>query len=84
MDQLMLYAIGYKELTGEKADFLSIYNLDENRPHKQRLEENHLETTKNNIISAANHIRSNDFKKTNLESHCMTCKYNRVCSKKKN
>ena len=72
MDQLMLYAMGYRELTGERADFLSVYNLDENRPHKQKLEESHLETTRENIVSAANKIRSNEFTKTTTKSHCQS------------
>ena len=82
MDQLMLYAMGYKELTGEKADFLSVYNLDENRPHKQKLEETHLDSTRTKIISSANKIRSNEFTKTTTHLHCETCRFKKVCSKK--
>ncbi|HMV80453.1 MAG TPA: ATP-dependent DNA helicase [Leptospiraceae bacterium] len=83
MDQLMLYAMGYKELTGERADFLSVYNLDENRPHKQKLEDSHLDTTRENIISAANKIRSNEFTKTSAPAHCESCRQSRVCSKRR-
>ncbi|MCB1188842.1 MAG: ATP-dependent helicase [Leptospiraceae bacterium] len=81
MEQLMLYAMGYKELTGEKADFLAVYNLDENRPHKQELKEEHLSVTKTNIINAANSIRSNWFSKTKNSNICGGCRPNKICSR---
>ena len=59
MDQLALYALGYKDLSGEKADFLEIYNLDENRPFRQELLDHDLTDTKRKIITAANAIREN-------------------------
>ncbi|MFZ2897359.1 MAG: ATP-dependent helicase [Saprospiraceae bacterium] len=59
IDQLQLYALGYKELTGENADFLQIYNLDTNDAYKNELTVSDLDNMKEKIIHAANEIRNN-------------------------
>jgi DNA helicase-2/ATP-dependent DNA helicase PcrA len=59
IDQLQLYALGYKELTGENADFLQIYNLDTNDAYKNELTVSDLDNMKEKIIYAANEIRNN-------------------------
>jgi DNA helicase-2/ATP-dependent DNA helicase PcrA len=65
IDQLQLYALGYRALTGENADFLQIYNLDTNQEYKNELTSNDLVHIKQKIIAAANDIRNN-----NLEHAC--------------
>jgi DNA helicase-2/ATP-dependent DNA helicase PcrA len=65
IDQLQLYALGYRSLTGEYADFLQIYNLDTNEAFKNELTAKDLDKIKQKIIAAANDIRSN-----NLEHSC--------------
>lgn len=65
IDQLQLYALGYRALTGENADFLQIYNLDTNEGYKNELTAGGLETIEQKIRSAANDIRNN-----NLEQSC--------------
>jgi DNA helicase-2/ATP-dependent DNA helicase PcrA len=59
IDQLQLYALGYRELTGENADFLQIYNLDTNDGFKNELTVSDLDNMKEKIIHAANEIRNN-------------------------
>lgn len=59
LDQLKLYALGYRALTGENADFLTIYNLDENRPYKSELDATDLDAMRQKIVAAANDIRNN-------------------------
>lgn len=59
-EQLRLYALGYQELTGEKADFLQIYNLDENDKRKSELSYHDLDEMRNKIKDAANNIRKNN------------------------
>ena len=58
-DQLALYALGYQELTGEKADFLEIYNLDDNTPNREELRVDDLTEIKEKIIDGADKIRGN-------------------------
>lgn len=58
-DQLRLYALGYKELTGENADFLEIFNVDEYDIRKFELQSEHLHQIEQKIINAADDIRNN-------------------------
>lgn len=82
MDQLALYALGYKELTGKKADFLQIFALDEDghRKQTQPLRNDKLDDIKKQIISSADDIRNNNLNKTNNHKNCNTCFHNRLCS----
>ncbi|WP_417543035.1 ATP-dependent helicase [Marinobacter sp.] len=63
--QLLLYALGYKELTGNNADYLEIYDFKEGRPNTTRLNNNLLDETREEIRQAADKIRTN-----NLEGAC--------------
>jgi DNA helicase-2/ATP-dependent DNA helicase PcrA len=64
-DQLALYALGYQELTGEMADFLEIYNLDDNTPNREELRIEDLSEIRQKIKKAADKIRDN-----HLEERC--------------
>lgn len=77
IDQLQLYALGYRDLTGENADFLQIYNLDKNESHKNELTANDLDTIKSKIISAANDIRNNNFEHTCKNPECV-CRFKKT------
>ena len=74
IDQLHLYALGYRALTGENADFLQIYNLDTNEGYKNELTANDLEGIKNKIILAANDIRNNNLEHTCNNPECV-CRF---------
>jgi DNA helicase II / ATP-dependent DNA helicase PcrA len=80
MEQLSLYALGYKDLSGEQADFLEIYNLDENRPHRRELTDSNLEEMRDKIIRAADAIRGNRLERTCETRTCKTCRLNTICS----
>lgn len=86
MEQLSLYALGYQDITGEKADFLQIYNLDEELPHpdKQELTYTELDATRARIVNAANDIRRNHLDRTCDLTKCETCYQKRLCSGAKN
>ncbi|WP_276975213.1 PD-(D/E)XK nuclease family protein, partial [Flavobacterium filum] len=74
IDQLQLYALGYKALTGENADFLEIYNLDKNEPYRTELSTRDLDTMKEKIRSSANDIRNNKLDITCNDLKC-TCRF---------
>ncbi|MDD1523791.1 ATP-dependent helicase [Riemerella anatipestifer] len=74
IDQLQLYALGYKELTGENADFLEIYNMDKNDSNKTELSVKELDSMKNKIITAANAIRNNELNDTCNDPKCV-CRF---------
>lgn len=82
MEQLSLYALGYKELTGETADQLQIFNLDEDGHSKktQQLDNNQLDFISNKIVSSANEIRDNQLEKKCAPGACDICYYNKICS----
>jgi len=80
MEQLSLYAIGYQELSGEKANFLQVYNMDKNYPDTKEIQIDDLDEMKHKIVSAANKIRHNDLPKTNHVKNCKECRLVKVCS----
>lgn len=82
MEQLSMYALGYKELTGKTADRLQIFNLDEdkNSKHTQRLDNSKIDEIKERIITSANDIRDNKLQKTCPPSTCNTCWQRQLCS----
>jgi DNA helicase-2/ATP-dependent DNA helicase PcrA len=80
MEQLSLYAIGYQELSGEKADFLQVYNMDKNYPDTKEIQIDDLDAMKLKIVSAADSIRQNDLPKTKNYKNCKECRLVRVCS----
>lgn len=58
--QLLLYALGYKELTGETADFLQVYDFAKGSENNIRLKNDDLVVAADEIINAADKIRNND------------------------
>ncbi len=74
IDQLQLYALGYKALTGENADFLEIYNLDKNEPYRTELSTKDLDTMKEKIRNSANDIRGNNLEQTCNDPTC-ACRF---------
>ena len=86
IEQLSMYALGYKELTGKTADRLQIYNLDENNnsKHTQLIDNNGIDIIREKIIYSANEIRDNKLAKTCEVKTCQTCWHRQLCSGAKN
>ncbi|MFA0964547.1 ATP-dependent DNA helicase [Roseivirga sp. BDSF3-8] len=80
IDQLNLYALGYKELVGKNADYIQIYDVEKNAPeHRSPIEERLLLDTENKIKKAAKKIRSQDLPKVQNAEICRVCFQNRLC-----
>jgi DNA helicase-2/ATP-dependent DNA helicase PcrA len=81
-DQLAMYALGYKDLTGKQADMLQIFNLDEDRPSRQtqRLDNNRTEEIRIKIIDSAMEIKANKLDKTDNVKTCLSCYHRPLCS----
>jgi DNA helicase-2/ATP-dependent DNA helicase PcrA len=79
-DQLNLYALGHKELTGETADYIQIYDLEYNTqlPPKS-LNQDYLEETNNKIKGAAAVIRNQSFTQVDKKEICKECLQYQVC-----
>jgi DNA helicase-2/ATP-dependent DNA helicase PcrA len=80
MEQLALYAIGYQELSGEKADFLQIYNMDKNCPETKEIQISDMDAMREKITSAADFIRTNKLPKTTNAKKCDDCWRHKMCS----
>lgn len=72
--QLELYSLGYEALTGQKADFLEIFNVDENSRHRSELTQKAMDDMKKTVIQAAQQIRDNDFSACCDKSDCV-CRF---------
>lgn len=82
MEQLSMYALGYKELTGSTANRLQIFNLDEdnNSKHTQLLDNSKIDEIKERIIISANDIRDNKLQKNCPPTTCEKCWHKQLCS----
>jgi DNA helicase-2/ATP-dependent DNA helicase PcrA len=79
--QLHIYALGYEELTGRRADYVEIYELDDRKPKKRTVDEDFIEDVKLNVRTAADALRSGAMVATPSKSKCATCDYKGMCSK---
>ncbi len=82
-EQLYLYALGHKELTGKKADFINIYILDPkygNKGFNEKLEEEHIALIQSKIKEVVRKIRARDFSRVTLWEICENCDQALLCS----
>lgn len=68
--QLLLYAMGYKELTGETADYLQIYDFSKGKENNIRLANSELASAEKEIVAAAEQIRTNNLNSTCKKKGC--------------
>ena len=69
-EQLKIYALGYQKLTGENADYLEIYNLDNAESERQRVTKGLLDDVGKEIRCAANDIRNNNLPRKCEKNKC--------------
>lgn len=82
-EQLKLYALGHKELTGEKADYIQIYDIKSNtKKPPYLLEDQHLIETQTKIRTTADEIRKQHFGRIDKKETCdkVNCYQYRLCS----
>lgn len=71
-DQLPVYAVGYQELTGERADLVGVLNLDERAASKgEVVDDALLAGIRTKIRRAGDDLRANQLPR--LPSWCATC-----------
>jgi len=80
-DQLHVYAVGYEELTGERADLIEVLNLDEEgKSTREEVEEPLLVAVRDRIRKAGESLRANVLPR--LETwcdHCDRCDLAELC-----
>ena len=80
-DQLHVYAVGYRELTGENADLIEVLNLDEaGKTTREEVEPELLTTVQGRIKEAGESLRSNQLNRLGSWcSACSTCDLAGIC-----
>jgi len=78
--QLHIYAMGYKELTGKLADLIEIHNLDQGGTNREEVNLPMMESTAHAVTSAGNAIRENKLPSlTKWSEQCTHCDPASVC-----
>jgi DNA helicase II / ATP-dependent DNA helicase PcrA len=80
-DQLHVYAVGYEELTGERADLIEVLNLDEEgKTIREEVEEPLLVGVRSQIRNAGDSLRENNLPRlTAWGEHCSKCDLAELC-----
>jgi DNA helicase-2/ATP-dependent DNA helicase PcrA len=78
-----VYAVGYEELTGERADLIEVLNLDEEgKTVREEVEDPLLVQVRDRIREAGDSLRANELPR--LDSwcnHCANCDLAELCRK---
>ncbi len=78
--QLHIYALGYQELTGRNADYVEIYELDEQKQKRRSVDDEFIADVKKDVRGAANALRANQLSPTPKKKTCGSCDYCELCS----
>lgn len=81
-EQLKIYALGYSALTGDRADYLEIYNLDNSEQERRRVTDELMSNVEKDIRDAATQIRANNLPRKCSIDKCKTCYLNYLCLSK--
>jgi len=78
--QLHVYALGYLELTGRRADYVEIYELEDQHPKTRSVDDLFVEGVKAQVKDAANVLRTGVLKPTPSKTKCGDCDQGKLCS----
>ncbi len=78
--QLHIYALGYQELTGRNADYVEIYELDEQKQKRRSVDEDFIKDVKRDVLGAATALRRNQLPPKPYKKVCGQCDYCNLCS----
>jgi DNA helicase-2/ATP-dependent DNA helicase PcrA len=78
--QLHIYALGYQELTGRRADYVEIYELDEGKRKPRSVDDDFLSEVKTDVLRAAQALRTSALPPDPIERKCAGCDYCGMCS----
>ena len=79
--QLHVYALGYLELTGRRADYVEIYELEDQRPKTRSVDDLFVEGVKAQVKEAAKVLRRGALLPTPAKAKCGECDLRKLCSK---
>jgi DNA helicase-2/ATP-dependent DNA helicase PcrA len=78
--QLHIYALGYQELTGRPADYVEIYELDEQRQKRRSVDEEFIADVRRDVKAAAQALRDNQLPPKPHKKTCVQCDFRKLCS----
>ena len=81
-EQLKIYALGYEELTGTKADYMEVYHLDSENNVRESITDRMIEEVQTDIKDAAANIRRNHLPKKCDKENCSKCHFDYLCLSK--
>ena len=78
--QLHTYALGYQELTGDRPNFVEIYELEGRKRKPRSVDEDFMHDVMDDTRAAATALRGGGFPARPSVAKCSTCDYRRMCS----
>lgn len=80
-EQLHVYAVGYRQLTGDDADLIEVYNLDKGGTIREEIDDTLIAETSNMILGVSMALRENELdRKPAAPEECSTCDLGSICS----
>jgi DNA helicase-2/ATP-dependent DNA helicase PcrA len=80
--QLHIYALGYRELTGQDADYVERYNLDDQTRVSRSVDDQLIEDVKDRVKSVARALRGNQYPHKPSRDACGRCDFGCICTAK--
>lgn len=77
--QLHIYALGYEELTGRRADYVEVYELDERKRKPRSVDNGFMEDVKSSVRDAADRLRKGTLPPSPSAKKCAACDYRGMC-----
>jgi DNA helicase-2/ATP-dependent DNA helicase PcrA len=78
--QLHIYALGYEQLTGERADLVEIYNLDAQDSQPRAVDQHFIDVVKSDVANAARALRIGEFSAAPSSGKCRKCDHAGLCA----
>jgi DNA helicase-2/ATP-dependent DNA helicase PcrA len=78
--QLHIYALGYQELTGRRADYVEIYELEEQKRKIRSVDDDFITMVKKKIKDATDGLRLGALPPKPSKKSCSQCDFKMLCS----
>lgn len=78
--QLHVYALGYEELTGRRADYVEVYELDERKRKPRSVDDDFIKDVKAKVRDAARALRQGTMPAVPTPAKCRKCDYLGICT----
>lgn len=78
--QLHVYALGYQELTGQRPDYVEVYELDQGNRKPRSVDVDFIADVKTKTVRAARALRMNDLPANPSRKKCQGCDYLGMCT----